>query len=71
METTKKVKCFRWARQGRRFFPFVLLLDFYHIVKVNGDIIFSIYVCHYDINDGICLVLPQMADLNTPPRNAV
>ena len=65
----KQSEVFPLGHTGQRVsYIFVLILDLFHIFKGTGDIGFYICVHHYEINDGVCLALLQMAALNNPPE---
>ena len=42
----------------------LLLLSLHHIVKWVGYVVFFICVCHFEINNGVSLVLTHMMNLN-------
>ena len=40
-----------------------LLLCLHQVFRWTEHVVFQIYVCHFDINIGVNLALPQMTDL--------
>ena len=53
----------------RYIYYFPILLYLLHIIMGAGYVSFFICIHHYEINDGVCLVLPQMAELKISPND--